>query len=186
MAKILFEFAIPALVLCTLVWWGLKKWYYTGLSKSIDEAVKMDKQAKVYASKLDDLKEESMHNAVPWIAVDFDGTLAEYNGWSDELGAPIPQMVERVHNWVSQGIKVKIFTARVGCSGSISDFDVPDEVHAAFQRSLIENWCEKYLGFKLEVTASKDFAMVEMWDDRAVQVETNTGVVIGKSMRGYV
>ena len=32
-----------------------------------------------------------------WIGVDFDGTLATYNGWNDgKLGEPIPLMVDRV------------------------------------------------------------------------------------------
>lgn len=187
--KILVEFAIPALVLCTLAWWGLKLWYYKGFGKAVDETVKMNKQAEVYADKLNGhvpVQEEAMHNAVPWIGVDFDGTLAEYHGWSDELGKPIPQMVERIHRWMAMGKKVKIFTARVGCSGSISEIDVDDEIFAARQRKLIEDWCQKNLGFKLEVTASKDYAMEELWDDRAVQVECNTGIVIGRSTRGYI
>ena len=32
-----------------------------------------------------------------------------------------------------------------------------------------------YIGQELEVTHMKDYAMVELWDDRAVSVEKNTG-----------
>ena len=47
-----------------------------------------------------------------WIAVDFDGTLAQYDG-TLKLGKPIPAMCERVKNWVAEGYEVRIFTARV-------------------------------------------------------------------------
>lgn len=40
----------------------------------------------------------------------------------------------------------------------------------------IEQWCEKYLGQKLPVTCSKDFGMLELWDDRAIQIVSNTGL----------
>lgn len=40
------------------------------------------------------------------------------------------------------------------------------------------------IGRELPVTATKDFAMIELWDDRAVQVRMNTGEVVGHSTRG--
>jgi hypothetical protein len=39
----------------------------------------------------------------------------------------------------------------------------------------IQDWCEKHIGRRLEVTCQKDFAMIELWDDRCVQVVCNTG-----------
>jgi hypothetical protein len=36
----------------------------------------------------------------------------------------------------------------------------------------------------LPITNCKDFAMVELYDDRCVQVEANTGRLIGQSTRG--
>lgn len=36
----------------------------------------------------------------------------------------------------------------------------------------------------LEVTSEKDWLMIELWDDRAVHVEPNTGRIIGASTRG--
>ena len=100
-----------------------------------------------------------------WIGVDLDGTLAEYGGWQgpDHIGAPVPAMVERVRRWLAEGREVRIFTARVAQNA-------PFSVHYA-----IEQWCEKHLGQKLPVTHEKDYGMVELWDDRCVQVVPNTG-----------
>jgi hypothetical protein len=118
-----------------------------------------------------------------WIGVDLDGTLAEYHGWNGgEIGAPVPAMVERVKKWLADGVKVKIFTARVGWGGGYSEVskasDTPDFI--AEQTQAIEAWCEQHIGQKLEVTAVKDWACVEIWDDRCVQVVPNTGERVGK------
>ena len=107
-------------------------------------------------------------NRKGWIGVDLDGTLAEYTDWVGpyHIGAPIPTMVNRVRQWRSEGLLVKIFTARV--SGN------PDYV--ATVRHYIEEWCREHLGEALEITNIKDYGMVELWDDRAVQVVPNTGM----------
>jgi hypothetical protein len=39
----------------------------------------------------------------------------------------------------------------------------------------IEAWCVEHIGVVLPVTNVKDFGMIELWDDRAVQVVPNTG-----------
>lgn len=107
-----------------------------------------------------------------WIGVDLDGTLARYDGWNNgNIGEPIPLMIGRVRQWLSEGIKVKIFTARVGVT--------IDENYKNEMIKKIQDWTEKHLGERLEVTATKDFAMIELWDDRAVQVIPNTGVRVG-------
>jgi len=108
----------------------------------------------------------------PWIGVDLDGTLAEYHGWRgiDHIGPPIPAMLERVKAWVASGKEVKIFTARVGPQ--------PPDVNVDYIRSVIWNWCEEHVGCALTVTATKDFGMVELWDDRCVQVIPNTGIAL--------
>ena len=36
----------------------------------------------------------------------------------------------------------------------------------------------KHIGQELEVTCTKDFGMIELWDDRAIRVEKNTGKII--------
>src|SRR6185436_7306636 len=108
-------------------------------------------------------------NRPGWIGVDLDGTLAYYDEWMsvDRIGEPIPSMVQRVKEWLSQGITVKIFTARVAFPS--------DREFIETQTRYIQDWCEKYIGQKLDVTCMKDFAMLELWDDRCVHVATNTG-----------
>lgn len=101
-----------------------------------------------------------------WIGVDLDGTLAEYNGWQgiEHIGAPIPAMVERVKGWLGEGRTVKVFTARYaepGFTGTV--------------RMAIHRWTMEHIGTSLDTTCTKDFGMVELWDDRAVAVEPNTG-----------
>lgn len=112
-----------------------------------------------------------------YIAVDLDGTLAHYGGWKNgEIGEPIPVMVARVLAWLERDIEVRIFTARVAETGLVNDIGgVDDRTFAQAQRELIEAWCEKHLGRKLVVTATKDFQMIECWDDRSVRVMINTG-----------
>lgn len=105
-----------------------------------------------------------------WIGVDLDGTLAKYEGWAGfhHIGEPVPAMVQRVKGWLAEGWEVRIFTARVG-----KVKDVNDAIRA---REAIEKWCIDHIGHVLPITATKDFAMAELWDDRAVQVIPNTGV----------
>lgn len=121
-----------------------------------------------------------------WIGVDFDGTLAHYENWGDgSLGEPIVPMVERVKAWLAAGKTVKIFTARVGCTGKRSEVSLDDAVFAGEQRDKIMAWCLEHIGQPLEVTATKDFQMSELYDDRAVQVIMNTGMLVGRSTRGH-
>lgn len=111
-----------------------------------------------------------------WIGVDLDGTLAEYDTFRgvDHVGAPIKPMVDRVKRWVAEGKEVKIFTARIS-----------DDQHTLLEViAPINTWMATHLGFILPVTNVKDYHMIELWDDRAVQVEMNTGKVIGHSTRG--
>lgn len=113
----------------------------------------------------------------PWIGVDLDGTLAEYQGWQgvDQIGKPIPAMMERVKEWLAQGLKVKIMTARV--SG--------DKAEAVVAQHYIEKWLADNGLPDLEVTCTKDYGMTELYDDRAIQVIMNTGELVGFSTRRY-
>lgn len=103
-----------------------------------------------------------------WYGVDLDGTLAHYDGWEgiESIGAPVPAMAERVKGWLAEGRDVRIVTARVAGAGT--------------QEALwhIQKWCEQHFGVVLPVTCEKDFGMLELWDDRVVQVEPNTGRAI--------
>ncbi|MAI47365.1 MAG: hypothetical protein CBC34_015485 [Hyphomicrobiaceae bacterium TMED74] len=108
-----------------------------------------------------------------WIGVDLDGTLAHYDHWrgAHHIGEPIFPMLERVKSWLAAGKTVKIFTARMTephCDG----IDV---------RQHIQDWCERHGLPRLEVTNVKDYWMVELWDDRAVQVIMNTGEPVRRS-----
>lgn len=97
-----------------------------------------------------------------WIGVDLDGTLAEYGGWQgpDSIGKPIPLMLGRVKKWLERGEEVRIFTARASLPAQIEP---------------VERWCRKHIGVVLPVTCMKDSGMIELWDDRAIQVIPNTG-----------
>lgn len=112
-----------------------------------------------------------MSNAKGWIGVDLDGTLAHYDGWqgSAHIGDPVPAMVERVKTWLKEGKKVKIFTARIACTGR--ELDVV--------KSCIADWSTRHIGCALEITNIKDYGMITLYDDRCVQVEANTGRLIG-------
>jgi hypothetical protein len=89
-------------------------------------------------------------------------------------------MVERVKAWLAQGIEVRIMTARVSSRNQVMRLEQGEDMwEAEAHRRAIELWCERHLGQKLVVTAEKDFQMQELWDDRAVQVQYNTGKVLG-------
>lgn len=107
-----------------------------------------------------------------WIGVDLDGTLARYDGWKGEnhIGAPVPAMVNRVKIWLRAGKEVRIFTARVS-------HGTPEEQAAT--AAAIHAWCLLHIGRKLVVTNIKDYDMVALYDDRAIQVEHNTGRLVG-------
>ncbi|MDE2102637.1 MAG: hypothetical protein KGL39_35655 [Patescibacteria group bacterium] len=102
-------------------------------------------------------------------AVDFDGTLAKYDGFLGPLvlGEPVPAMVKQVKAWLAAGDEVVIFTARVNCD------DNPDLKLQVTM--LLQQWCEKNLGRALAITDRKHRRFAEIYDDRAVRVETNTG-----------
>lgn len=95
-----------------------------------------------------------------WIGVDLDGTLAHYDRWrgTDHIGVPVRRMRRRVVEWLAEGRDVRIFTART------------EDSYDAIRR-----WCVKHLHQELPITNVKDFGMIELWDDRAVQVVVNTG-----------
>lgn len=113
-----------------------------------------------------------------WVGVDLDGTLAHYDKWvsEDHIGEPIPAMVARVKAWLAEGIEVRIMTARASPVTKVGR-DVERSVR------LIGDWCEQHLGQRLAVTCAKDYAMIELWDDRCVQVVPNTGMPVAELIR---
>ena len=101
----------------------------------------------------------------PWIGVDLDGTLAVHDNHSslDTVGEPVPAMVDLVKKMINNGIRVKIFTARAGDSE---------------QLPIIRQWLKINGLPELEITNIKDYQMLRLYDDRAIQVEKNTGRLI--------
>lgn len=115
-------------------------------------------------------------NGKPWVGIDLDGTLAEFHPAGDHsIGRPVAPMVELVRKTLyTDKIDVKIFTARV--SGH------PDSEEPRVATMRIQDWLENECNLpRLEVTNVKDFYMVELYDDRAVQVVFNTGELVGFS-----
>lgn len=115
-----------------------------------------------------------------WIGVDLDGTLAQYahtDTWDGSIGPPVPAMVDRVKRWIDAGIDVRIFTARVA-----PYFD--DQARAVeTQRRIIARWCLEHLGVVLPITATKDYGMLALVDDRAYRVRVNSGEFVGDALR---
>lgn len=105
----------------------------------------------------------------PWIGVDFDGTLVVYDEWQGAgvFGAPIRPMIDRVKHWLKCGRRIKIVTARA---------------HDPIDSSAVKAWTLEHLGQELEVTAEKDYLMLQLWDDRAVQLVPNTGICAVSSL----
>lgn len=100
------------------------------------------------------------------IAVDLDGTLAYYEGYKGPtvIGDPIPSMLSDVKNWLSEGRKVVVFTARAMDKRNIHP---------------IELWLESHGIGGLKITNIKTPDITIIYDDRAVQVERNTGRILG-------
>lgn len=98
----------------------------------------------------------------PWVGVDFDCTLAEYDGDFTKLGDPIPKVMGIVRDLLFNDIEVKVFTARAA---------IPSEV------TKIQDWCEANRLPRLKVTATKDFNTIALIDDRAIHVSPNEGTV---------
>lgn len=116
----------------------------------------------------------------PWIGFDLDGTLAEqdYDGNGQfhplKIGKPIEPMVELLKQKLDEGYKVKIFTARVGPIGpSPNNKNVRlTDIHRA-----ISDWTLEVIGQSLEATCIKDYNMIELYDDRAIHVVHNEGII---------
>lgn len=120
-----------------------------------------------------------MPNNNGWYGIDLDGTLARYDGWRgpDHIGEPVPLMLRRVKEWLAEGKDVRIFTARVyGCGDQAGQVSTARRAEAIKAKFAIMKWCEKHIGKVLPITCTKDYAMAELWDDRAIQVIPNTGI----------
>jgi hypothetical protein len=114
-----------------------------------------------------------------WVGIDLDACLAHYGTrqWPD-IGEPVPAMLEIVKDLLAQGREVRIMTARVGnlFKNHVTRAEYDDGVE---QERMVQAWCMKHLGRELPVTAVKDYDMACLYDDRAIQVEKNTGRLLG-------
>lgn len=100
-----------------------------------------------------------------WIGFDLDGTLAvDTPDRADDtiIGEPIPKMIDKLKYHLQAGNTCKIFTGRA---------------HNAKQETLyaIEDWCKKNIEQVLEIVDYKDHDLIFFYDDKAIEVEYNTG-----------
>lgn len=112
-----------------------------------------------------------------WYGVDLDGTLAHYDHWRgpSHIGEPIAPMLARVKQWIAEGKEVRIFTARA----FTSTHDKRRQQEVREFKEAMYAWLQQHGLPRLRITCVKDFQMVRLYDDRAFQVETNTGRIIG-------
>lgn len=107
-------------------------------------------------------------------AVDFDGTLAVYDGYKGVgvYGPPVPRMMARVQKWLADGHEVVIFTSRLSRK-------FPRKKQNG-EREAIEKWLLDNGLPLLEITANKHPRFTEIWDDRAIWVSRNSGKTLGE------
>lgn len=96
------------------------------------------------------------------IAIDLDGTLAYYDTFKgeDHVGHPIPGMVDFVLDLINSGEKVVIFTARA---------------YSVTGKATVLKWLQENGIPPLEVTNTKKKEFKVIIDDRAIQVDRNSG-----------
>lgn len=76
-------------------------------------------------------------------------------------------MYDRVKALIGLGIEVRIVTARAADPAQIP---------------IVKKWLRDHDLGNLMVTNEKDMNMLELWDDRAVQVERNSGKPLGPNL----
>lgn len=91
------------------------------------------------------------------VALDLDGTLAQYGGWSERIGDPIPGALNFVGDLRDLGFAVVVFTARRPLQA-------------------VQAWLDAH-GFDCEATAEKPPATVFL-DDRAVTFRGDYGAAL--------
>lgn len=121
---------------------------------------------------------EEEENWEEWVGFDLDGTLCRYTTGDSSnfrIGEPIKPMCDLLQRYLDEGWRIKIVTARAGPHGNFngSEFRRIKTIEA------VKAWTKQMFGKELEVTCSKDYAMVALFDDLAVSVEANTGRLLG-------
>jgi hypothetical protein len=100
-----------------------------------------------------------------WVGFDLDGTLARTDNPGHfeppyPIGEPIPEMIALAQKILAAGVRVKIFTARA------CEFE---------NVAIVQQWTDKHGLGRLEVTNQKDYNMIRYYDDRAIQMQLNSG-----------
>lgn len=131
----------------------------------------VDREYTIQSSKNDTAirektdSKETQNLSRGWTGVDLDGTLAYHyrSDRYDKIGEPVPAMLKLVKKMLNNGMRVKIFTARV---------EDPEQL------PIIRKWLKDNGLPELEITNIKDYGMLRLYDDRCIQVERNTGRLI--------
>ena len=139
-----------------------------------------------------ELRRERLKHA-GWIGVDLDGTCFTYYEWVgwNVFGDPIQPMLDRIKRWLNEGRDVRVVTARVGlpifrnAGEDVYSGNMKSTCYvtgAAFSDRMMINAIQDlffhHVGKRLPVQCYKDAHMIELWDDRAVQVIPNTGITL--------
>ncbi len=121
-----------------------------------------------WGKKLPSKKEEHEH----WHGFDLDGTMAKDDGWKgrEYIGPPIKKIIEKIQKLQDAGKKVKVLTARAFDKKAIKP---------------IQDWMKNNNIPLLEITNEKDPGMIDLHDDRAVQVRKNTGNLVKSISETY-
>lgn len=129
---------------------------------------------------LEALQAETQRTKDPvWVGFDLDGTLATYDKWRgwDHVGEPVPAMILLVKTLLMKKIDCRILTARASKVSLARN-----NLQLAQMEKVIQDWTEKHIGVRLPVMTEKDCYLLALVDDKAVQVEMNTGKIIGKDI----
>jgi phage-related protein (TIGR01555 family) len=134
-----------------------------------------DEQNKALLSQIKSLQHYGVHMTRDYIACDLDGTLAKIDKSDFDpnfIGSPVDEkpdaVFHKIKKMIAQGKDVRILTARVA---NLKGAELKKT------ENLIQDWTEEHLGKRLPVTCVKDPEMEILYDDRAIAVEKNTGVV---------
>lgn len=106
--------------------------------------------------------------------IDWNGTLVKHRKgdpvWTKDgevvIGAAVTDMVQRVRRHMTKGRRFVLKSAMMS--------DADPKRRAKVEKAL-GDWSEKWLGKRLEVTATCRPEFIDQWDDKVTRVERNTG-----------
>lgn len=116
-----------------------------------------------------ELIQEARRAPGKYVAFDLDGTLAQSGMGGGQIGPPIPgDALNTFQQLIRAGVPVKIITARVSPRTS-------SDPQGETQR--IQQWLYENFGQVIPVQADKDHNMIQLFDDKAKEVEPGTGAI---------